>query len=124
MADIDPVAIGRDTKGRFAKGNQFGVGNGGRPPRSTEESYLRAFGQAMPTQKWVDTLKVYAEKAADGDSVAMRFFANYLIGKPLERVIMGVGVMDPRERELLEELSELYRRTSAEEWDDTSSETA
>jgi len=33
-------------------------------------------------------------------------------------------VMDPRERELLEELSELYRRTSAEELDDTSSETA
>lgn len=112
----------RDAKGRFVKGHAP-YRNGRRPKCSTEEAYLRAFGQAMPTAKWIKVLKKYAKKAED-DYRAMKFFADYLIGKPLERVILGVGVMDPRERELLEDLSELYRRTSAEESDDTSSETA
>lgn len=113
----------RDAKGRFLKGHKP-YRSGRRATRKTEDAYVRAFGQAMPTKRWVAALEKYAEKAEDGDRYAMRFFADYLIGKPLERVIMGVGVMDPRERELLEELSELYRRTSAEELDDTSSETA
>lgn len=99
-------------------------GKGGRPPRSTEEEYLRAFSEAMPAKRWLVVLRRYAKKAWLGDKEAIKFFANYLVGKPLERMLLGVGVMDPRERELLEELSELYRRTSAEESDDTSSETA
>ena len=99
-------------------------GKGGRPPRSTEEDYLRAFSEALPATRWRTILRKYAKKAGLCDKEAIKFFANYLVGKPLERVILGVGVMDPRERELLEELSELYHRTSAEESDDTSSETA
>lgn len=78
----------------------------------------------MPTTKWVETLKNYADKAAKGDRYAIRFFADYLLGKPVERQIVSVGVMDARERELLTELSELYRSMGEVESDDTTDDTA
>lgn len=97
----------RDAKGKFVKGHTP-YRNGRRPKRSAEESYLRAFGQAMPTAKWLEVLRNYAAEAAKGDNRAMKFFADYLIGKPLERMLLGVGRMSADERSLLESLSGVY----------------
>lgn len=79
----------RTTNGQFAKGNQAAKGhdgsNAGRPSRAVEEAYLRAVKEAMPTKEWLKCLRVYAARAQSGDRYALRFFADYLLGKPLER---------------------------------------
>lgn len=62
--------------------------------------------------------------AKTGDHQARLFLFNYLLGKPVERQIISVGAMDARERELLSELSELYRSMSEVESDDTPSNAA
>ena len=75
--------------------------------------------------------KIVCQAAADAErgegavaAAARRWLANYLIGRPVERQIISVGAMDARERELLSELSELYRSMSEVESDDTPSNAA
>ena len=78
----------RLANGQFAKNNQVALGHkgaGGRPSRPVEEAYLRAIKEAMPSEAWVKCLRVYAARAQSGDRYALRFFADYLLGKPLER---------------------------------------
>ena len=78
----------RKSNGHFAKGNQVAKGhdgsNAGRPPRPVEEAYLHAIKEAMPTKRWIDCLQTYAALAEAGDRYALRFFADYLLGRPIE----------------------------------------
>lgn len=79
---------GRDTIGRFAKGNQIAVGhdgsNAGRPPKATEEAYLRALLEAVPPEVFAELVKAVAGEAADGDVPAFKVIAEYAIGKPMQ----------------------------------------
>jgi len=68
----------------------------------------------MPGKKWLEALANYAEKAVQGDRYAIRFFADYLIGRPLERQIVAHGRMSARQQELLEYMAELYRSIAEE----------
>jgi len=127
---IDTVMTERDACGRFLPGNQAAKGNRGGPGRKArpvELRYLKAMYSVVDKEAW----KQIVERAVkDGQgtgpeaTAARRWLANYLIGRPVERQIIQVGAMDARERELLSELSELYRSMSEEESDDTSSDAA
>ena len=89
------MATGRNGAGQFIKGHSISKGNKGgtgRPSRSVEETYLRAIKDAMPPKRWFDCLQTYAALAEAGDRYALRFFADYLLGKPLERrELTGLG---------------------------------
>jgi len=78
----------RQINGKFAKGNQVAKGhdgsNAGRPPRAVEEAYLHTVQRVMPTERWARCCETYAMKAETGDRYAFAFFANYLMGKPVE----------------------------------------
>ena len=77
----------RQNNGRFVKGNQIAKGHkgaGGRPPRAVEEAYLETVQMVMPTDRWQKCCEAYAVKAIAGDRYAFAFFANYLMGKPVE----------------------------------------
>lgn len=81
------MAEGRDKHGRFAKGHTISKGNKGgtgRPSRAVEEAYLHTVQMVMPTDRWKKCCEAYAVKALDGDRYAFAFFANYLMGKPVE----------------------------------------
>ena len=81
------MAAGRDNHGRFIKGHGISKGNKGgtgRPSRPVEEAYLRAIKEAMPAEQWLDCLRACAARAKKGDRYALRFFADYLLGKPVE----------------------------------------
>ena len=41
----------------------------------------------MPAKRWLQVLEVFAVKALAGDRWALRFFADYMLGKPIERVV-------------------------------------
>jgi len=78
----------RKANGEFAKGNQVAKGHdgskAGRPPRAIEEAYLHTVQAVMPTERWERCCEAYAVKAEGGDRYAFAFFANYLMGKPIE----------------------------------------
>lgn len=81
------MAAGRDKHGRFAKGHTISKGNKGgpgRPPRAIEEAYIETVQMIMPTNRWKRCCEAYAVKAEAGDRYAFAFFANYLMGKPVE----------------------------------------
>jgi len=80
----------RDAQGRFVKGHENV--SPGRPKRDIEEAYLHAIKEAMPTKRWLECLQVYAARAEAGDRYALRFFADYLLGRPVERrELTGLG---------------------------------
>lgn len=118
----------RDANGRFLPGHApTNKGRGGRKRVPRELGYLKAMYSVVDKEAWKQIV-TQAVKDAEGTgpaaAAARRWLANYLIGRPVERQIIQVGAMDARERELLSELSELYRSMSEEESDDTSSDAA
>jgi len=81
------MAAGRDKHGRFIKGHTISKGNKGgtgRPSRAVEEAYLHTVQTVMPTERWRKCCEAYAVKAERGDRYAFAFFADYLMGKPVE----------------------------------------
>lgn len=78
----------RQANGRFAKGNQAAKGHdgsrAGRPLRAVEEAYLQTVQRVMPTDRWNRCCEAYAKKAENGERYPFAFFANYLMGKPVE----------------------------------------
>lgn len=85
---------GRDGKGRFASGNQLGVG-GGRPRRSAEEQYLQTLVALVKKEDWQDIIEKAKEQAKSGDDKARRWLSDYLMGKPVERVEMTGAEGEP-----------------------------
>lgn len=76
----------RDKSGRFAKGNQVGVGSGGRPRRSVEERYLKALSRTVSMADWKTITIKAIEQAKEGDKAARQWLSDYLIGKPTQYV--------------------------------------
>lgn len=72
----------RDAQGRFAKGNRGGPG---RPPRKTEERYLRAMTRAVLLKDWRAIVKRAVAQARTGDKDARRWLSDYLLGRPVQR---------------------------------------
>jgi len=70
--------------------------------------------EVVTPEVWVAIVKRAVEDAKQGDARARAWLADYLIGRPVERQVIAVGAMDPRERALLEELSGLYANLGPE----------
>jgi hypothetical protein len=70
-------ADGRDSKGRFAKGN---LGGPGRPPKARELKYLAAIVDAVGLQRFQYIVDLQASRAEQGDLRAAQFIARLLLG--------------------------------------------
>lgn len=80
----------RDSKGLFAPGNQTAKGIG-RPPKARELARLAILTEIVNEEKWRAVVEIALSDAiagADGQTreKGRRFIADYLIGKPVERV--------------------------------------
>ena len=73
----------RDNQGKFAKGNP---GSPGRKPRAVEEAYLKAIVRAMPQKDWRVVLEKVKQLAMRGERWAVEFYADRLMGKPVQAV--------------------------------------
>lgn len=70
---------GRDAKGRFGSGNQFG-----RLRRSTDAAdYMRAFRQAVSPEALGDVVDAMIDRAKRGNVSAARLLIEHCIGKPI-----------------------------------------
>lgn len=76
---------GRDAKGRFTRGNQFGKGKG-RPKRNTEEKYLRVFSDTVSEDDLKDIILAVMARAKAQDMVAARLILEYALGKPKQEM--------------------------------------
>ena len=74
---------GRDSSGRFAKGNSLSPG---RPRRDTEREYLAAFQRALSAEDLEAVTKAILESAKKGNVAACRVIFEYAIGRPAERI--------------------------------------
>lgn len=91
----------RDAKGRFAKGT---TGNpNGRPPRATEEEYVGRIRDAVSPERWKKVVEQMLKRAENGDVHSARFIAEYLLGRPKQRLdltsddrpLKGYAVVSP-----------------------------
>ena len=82
----------RDAKGLFAPGNQTAKGIG-RPPKARELARLAILTEIVNEDKWRAVVEIALSDAiagADGQTreKGRRFIADYLIGKPIERIAL------------------------------------
>jgi hypothetical protein len=68
--------FGRDTQGRFAKGNHGGPG---RLPRVTETTYLRAMHECVSLEDWRRITLQAVRDALNGDAKARDWLSKYLL---------------------------------------------
>lgn len=92
----------RDSKGLFAPGNQTAKGIG-RPPKARELARLAILTEIVNETEWRKVVQIALNDAiggADGQTreKGRRFIADYLIGKPIERV--AIVREDAPERDL------------------------
>lgn len=81
--------VDRDSKGRFVEGNTAAQGHkgaGGRPRRSTEETFLRALSERVTLEDWIKIIDVAMANAKAGDKDSRRWLSSYLIGLPTQYV--------------------------------------
>lgn len=78
------MANGRDSKGRFKKGEY--QGGPGRRPREAEAEYLSATIETVSLARWRRIVQAAAEAAEQGDAKARRWLSDYLLGKPAQRL--------------------------------------
>ena len=58
----------------------------GRNPRPAEEAYLKAVVKAMPKTRWASVLNRVATLAERGERWAVEFYADRIMGKPIQQV--------------------------------------
>lgn len=82
----------RDNRGLFAPGNQVAKGIG-RPPKARELARLAILAEIVNEEEWRKVVQIALADAvggADGQTreKGRRFIADYLIGKPIERIAL------------------------------------
>jgi len=82
----------RDSRGLFAPGNQTAKGIG-RPPKARELARLAILAEIVNETEWRKVVQIALNDAiggADGQTreKGRRFIADYLIGKPIERIAL------------------------------------
>jgi hypothetical protein len=78
----------RDERGRFLTGNQCSPG---RKPREVERTYTEATWSACSVEDWAEIVRVAVQDAKAGDSVARKWLADRLLGKPRQEVLVERG---------------------------------
>jgi len=98
------VKTNRDDGGGtgFVEGNAAAVGNRspGRPTRRKEEKFLLLLSSAVSESDWKDVIYKALEQAKEGDWRARQWLSDYLIGKPVQRVLADVEVTTHRDFEV------------------------
>src|SRR5262249_36931438 len=74
---------GRSPNGRFDRGNQIGTGN---PNARRIHENRKAVLEAVAPQDVVAIILKQVDLAKDGDTLAARFVADYVLGKPVQAV--------------------------------------
>lgn len=74
----------RDERGYFLPGHS--VRSPGRPKRKTEQSYLDIMLSVVTPERWQKICERAAKDAEKGDTSARKFLADYIVGKPVERI--------------------------------------
>lgn len=88
-----PAIGGREPTGPFAKGNTFAVGKKtGRPTRKVERRFMATLISQMKEEDWVGIIRKAIDQALKGDYKARSWLSQYLIGKPVERILAKVDV--------------------------------
>ncbi len=84
----------RAAGGKFQKGNTYGVGSvhAGRPPREREKRYMHILNSEVTEEDWTGIIRKAVEQALEGQSRARVWLSNYLLGKPIERILARVEV--------------------------------
>jgi len=72
------MSNGRDSNGRFSRGN---AGGPGRPPRALEQDYLAAIGDVVSVADWHEIVGRALADAKRGDSRARSWLSQYLVGE-------------------------------------------
>ena len=69
----------RTERGTFAQGNPGGPG---RPPKTTELTYIRILSEACTPDRFRQVVEAAVEAAISGDNKAREWLSNYLCGSP------------------------------------------
>ena len=77
--ETNPSTSGRESDGRFAKGNQFGPGN---PFARKCAAFRAALMEAVTEQDIKDIAAKLRDDAKAGDKAAVKLLFQYVIGKP------------------------------------------
>lgn len=80
-AETPPAQDGRDTRGRFTKGNKGGTGN---PFARQIAGFRTALVSAATDEDFADLARMLLAKAKGGDLAAVKLFLSYTIGKPTD----------------------------------------
>lgn len=84
---------GRLPDGRFKKGYVQPSGKlGGRPPRQRERRYMDIMNANVSEEDWAGIIRKAIEQALAGGARARTWLSNYLLGKPVERILAKVEV--------------------------------
>lgn len=84
----------RDDKGRFAPGNSGGPG---RPKLSYEQECSKTLQDAVSQDDWLEIILRTLQDAKKGDHRSRQWLANYLLGRPRERDVVKLRLLDPVE---------------------------
>lgn len=89
IPDDGPPAVLRDAGGRFLPGSASL--SPGRPPRETEQTYLRALSERVTLDDWNAVIEKALAQAKGGDSRARNFLASWLLPQrvDLTQVVTG-----------------------------------
>ena len=68
---------GRDDKGQFSTGNNYGQG---RPPRAVERDYLAALSERLTLDDWRSIVDRAVKDARSGDARAREWLSRYALG--------------------------------------------
>jgi hypothetical protein len=83
----------RDDRGRFGIGNSASPG---RPPRKTEQAFLRAMVASISMEDWISIVKKATSDAKLGDAAARQWLSRHVLGDPAHKA------PTPREIEILD----------------------
>jgi len=83
----------RDDLGRFTLGNSASPG---RPPRKTEQAFLRAMVASISMEDWISIVTEAVRAAKLGDPAARQWLSRHLLGDPAHKA------PTPREIEILD----------------------
>ena len=82
------MSDGRDDKGQFSTGNNYGQG---RPPRAVERDYLAALSERLTLDDWRSIVDRAVKDARSGDARARDWLSRYALGaEPLSLTALAI----------------------------------
>ena len=82
------MSDGRDDKGQFSTGNNYGQG---RPPRAVERDYLAALSERLSLDDWRSIVDRAVKDARSGDARARDWLSRYALGsEPMSLTALAI----------------------------------